>query len=82
MVALGGPRGLLASRIMGLALVGVSHHDVPLSLLDDISRSAASLPEHLVGEPHAGVSGAVLLSTCNRVELYIDAEDTRRAADA
>jgi len=67
---------------MGLALVGVSHHDVPLSLLDDISRSAASLPEHLVREPHAGVSGAVLLSTCNRVELYIDAEDTRRAADA
>jgi glutamyl-tRNA reductase len=67
---------------MGLALVGVSHHDVPLSHLDDISRSAASLPEHLVREPHAGVSGAVLLSTCNRVELYIDAEDTRRAADA
>jgi glutamyl-tRNA reductase len=67
---------------MGLALVGVSHHDVPLSLLDDIGRSAATLPEHLVREPHAGVSGAVLLSTCNRVELYIDAEDTRRAADA
>ncbi|MEI6360860.1 MAG: glutamyl-tRNA reductase [Actinomycetes bacterium] len=67
---------------MGLALVGVSHHDVPLSLLDDISRSAASLPEDLVREPHAGVSGAVLLSTCNRVELYIDAEDTRRAAEA
>jgi glutamyl-tRNA reductase len=67
---------------MGLALVGVSHHDVPLSLLDDISRSASTLPQDLVQEPHAGVDGAVLLSTCNRVELYIDAEDTRRAADA
>ena len=66
---------------MGLALVGVSHHDVPLSLLDDISRAAPSLPRDLVDEPHAGVSGAVLLSTCNRVELYFDAEDTRRAAD-
>jgi glutamyl-tRNA reductase len=67
---------------MGLALVGVSHHDVPLSLLDDISRSASTLPADLVAEPHAGVDGAILLSTCNRVELYIDAEDTRRAADA
>jgi glutamyl-tRNA reductase len=50
--------------------------------LDDISRTAATLPQDLVREPHAGVDGAVLLSTCNRVELYIDAEDTRRAADA
>lgn len=67
---------------MGLALVGVSHVDVPLSALDEISRSARTLPSDLVVEPHAGVTGAVLLSTCNRVELYLDAEDPRRAADA
>ncbi len=67
---------------MGLALVGVSHTDVPLTALDDISRSAGSLPSDLVIEPHAGVSGAVLLSTCNRVELYLEAEDPRRAAEA
>lgn len=62
-------------------MVGVSHHDVALSLLDEISQAASSLPQDLVNEPHAGVSGAVLLSTCNRVELYFDADDTRRAAD-
>ncbi len=66
---------------MGLALVGVSHHDVPLSALDEINRSATSLANDLVGEPHAGVSGAVLLSTCNRVEIYVEADDPRRAAD-
>lgn len=67
---------------MGLALVGVSYVDVPLAALDDISRSTGALPKDLVIEPHAGVSGAVLLSTCNRVELYLEAEDPRRAADA
>lgn len=66
---------------MGLALVGVSHHDVPLSALDEINRSASSLASDLVQEPHAGVSGAVLLSTCNRVELYVEADDPRRAAE-
>lgn len=82
MVGTAGQIALLASLTVGLALVGVSHHDVPVSQLDDISRAAADMPEHLVREPHAGVSGAVLLSTCNRVELYIDAEDSRRAAEA
>jgi glutamyl-tRNA reductase len=67
---------------MGLALVGVSHHDVPLAALEEISRSTSSLAYDLVGEPHAGVTGAVLLSTCNRVEIYFEAEETRLAGDA
>jgi glutamyl-tRNA reductase len=77
-----GPIFAVSIAAVGLALVGVSHHDVPLSLLDEISQAAASLPRQMVSEPHAGVSGAVLLSTCNRVELYFDADDTRRAAEA
>lgn len=63
-------------------MVGVSYADVPLSVLDEISRSTRSLPSDLVIEPHAGVTGAVLLSTCNRVEIYLDAEEPRRAAEA
>lgn len=67
---------------MGLVMVGVSHHDVSLATLEDFSRLAADLPGELVRQPHAGVSGAVLLSTCNRVEVYIEADDTRRVGDA
>lgn len=61
-------------------MVGVSHHDLPLTVLERLSRNVGSLPFDLVNLPHAGVSGAVLLSTCNRVELYLDADDPRRAA--
>ena len=63
-------------------MVGVSHHDVPLPVLDELSRLVDELPAELVAQPHAGVDGAVLLSTCNRVEVYLEAGDTRRAADA
>lgn len=66
---------------MGLALVGVSHHDVPLSALDELSRDAGALAHDLMGDPMAAVQGAVVLSTCNRVELYVEAEDPLRAAD-
>lgn len=67
---------------MGLAMVGVSHHDASLAVLEDLSRLVNDLPRELVEQPHAGVKGAVLLSTCNRVEIYLEADETRRAAEA
>lgn len=66
---------------MGLAMVGVSHHDVSIAELEQLSRGVADLPVELVKQPHAGVVGAVLLSTCNRVEIYLDAADPRQAAE-
>jgi glutamyl-tRNA reductase len=62
---------------MSLALVGVSHADVALHELEGIA-AAADLPHELLSTGTA--SGAVLLSTCNRVELYLDADDPERAA--
>jgi glutamyl-tRNA reductase len=70
------------SGVVGLAMVGVSHSDVALSALDEVGRNVRTLACDLVVEPHAGVDGAVLLSTCNRVEIYLDAQDPRRAAGA
>lgn len=63
-------------------MVGVSHHDVPLAVLEDISRQSAELPVQLMSQPHAGVNGVVLLSTCNRVEFYVDADQPRHVAEA
>ncbi len=56
---------------MNLLVVGVSHHNAPVELLERLSVSreqTAVLLERLVGTPY--VSEAVVLSTCNRVEVY------------
>lgn len=55
---------------MSLALVGLSHRDASLRLLEDLSLRAADLPDRLIDAEI--VEGAILLSTCNRVEVYID----------
>lgn len=62
---------------MSLALVGVSHADVALHELEGIA-GAAELPHELLSTGTA--TGAVLLSTCNRVELYLDTDDPEAAA--
>ena len=69
-------------RIM-LAALRASHEHLDLEMLDALTRGAESLPEALeelqaeraetVGAPPV-VSGAVVLSTCNRLEVYLDTE--------
>ena len=60
-----------------LLALAVSHSELPLGRLADLSASTKGLSERLVGlnQAHENVplNGWVLLSTCNRVELYIDA---------
>jgi glutamyl-tRNA reductase len=63
---------------MPLALAGVSHLDVGLPELEQASAHAVDLPNELLMQHVA--DGAVLLSTCNRIELYLDADDPERAA--
>ena len=67
--------------MMRLVLVGTSHHHAPVELRERVSLDpdqASALAERL-GE-------AVCLSTCNRTELYVVADDLedaeRRAVDA
>ena len=66
---------------MTLAQFGVSHHDVALPLLESISRYADSMPRALLerGSPH--VSGAVVVNTCNRVELYVEGPDEQKVKE-
>ena len=62
---------------MPLSLAGVSHLDVGLPELEQASVQALDLPSELLMQHVA--DGAVLLSTCNRVEVYLDAADPERA---
>ena len=56
---------------MSLLVVGASHHTADLALLERLTVPAAELPEalaRLLRRDH--VTEAVVLSTCNRVEVY------------
>src|SRR4051812_13429869 len=56
--------------IMALAVLGASHHDVTVAQLERLSSGADGIVASLQADP--AVSGAVLLSTCNRLEIYLD----------
>jgi glutamyl-tRNA reductase len=56
-------------------VVGVNHRTVPLELLERLSVSAERLPKALHDlVSRTDVAEAVLLSTCNRTEIYVQAE--------
>jgi glutamyl-tRNA reductase len=57
-----------------LRLVGVSHHSAPVELRERVAfdRAGCARIAHELAEP---AGEAVCLSTCNRTELYVAAED-------
>jgi glutamyl-tRNA reductase len=60
---------------MSIVVIGVNHHTGPLELLERLAVSPDALPkmlDGLVSRPH--VREAVVLSTCNRTEVYAVAE--------
>jgi glutamyl-tRNA reductase len=61
---------------MGFHVLGINHHSAPLDVREKLAfapeRQAEALAE-LAAQP--GVSEAVLVSTCNRTEVYCRAED-------
>ncbi|MBN8715492.1 glutamyl-tRNA reductase [Thermomonas sp.] len=65
---------------MPLLVLGINHQTAPVALRERVAFAAEALPPAL--ETLRGVDGvreAVLLSTCNRTELYAHAEDDGRA---
>ena len=67
---------------MHLFLLGVSHKTAPVELrerLDFTSRDLGAAVEALAARPAAAES--VVLSTCNRSEVYVAAPDVSRAHD-
>ena len=60
---------------MSIVVIGLNHRTAPLDLLERTSIDDARLPkalDDLVGREHVGE--AVVLSTCNRTEVYAVAE--------
>jgi glutamyl-tRNA reductase len=60
---------------MSILVVGLSHRSAPVDLLERVSLSAdaaAKLIDDIVSGEHAGE--AMVLSTCNRVEVYVDVD--------
>ncbi|MFT3927297.1 MAG: glutamyl-tRNA reductase [Myxococcales bacterium] len=59
-----------------LILVGLSHHTAPLSVRERLAFSSDQVPERLRDlVARTGLQEAMLVSTCNRVEMYGSAED-------
>ncbi|MBI2495196.1 MAG: glutamyl-tRNA reductase [Candidatus Omnitrophica bacterium] len=57
-------------------LVGLSHHTAPLALRERLAIPPRDLPAALASlRACSGVTEAVILSTCNRVELYVVSDD-------
>jgi glutamyl-tRNA reductase len=59
-----------------LVAIGLSHKTASLSMRERVSLSAEKLPDalHLLG---AKIGNGVILSTCNRTEIYFVADPGR-----
>jgi glutamyl-tRNA reductase len=60
---------------MHLVLVGLSHHTAPLALRERLGVTKTMLPARLDALAGAGCDDAVVLSTCNRTEVYVATSD-------
>ncbi len=57
---------------MLLALIGVSHHQAPIEVRERLSCPPHALPDALDALTRApGIREAAILSTCNRMEVYV-----------
>lgn len=65
-----------------LVVVGLSHHTAPLALRERLAAPRDRLPELLRALTGAVFDEAVMVSTCNRVELYGVSSDPSRATAA
>ena len=60
---------------MSIVVIGVNHRTGPLSLLERVAVSVGSLPKSIASlTSRANIREVVVLSTCNRTEVYAVAE--------
>jgi glutamyl-tRNA reductase len=56
---------------MNVVVIGLSHHSSPVELRERFAFAEAKIPDALKSLRGSGIAGeAVILSTCNRVEIY------------
>ena len=65
---------------MTLVLIGTDYREVPLEDLDRLNQAREEIEASLVSNTaESTVAGAVIISTCNRFEIYLDCEDFESA---
>ena len=65
---------------MHLFVLGASHHTAPVDLRERVDFSRCGIPQALAElTAQAGTGEAIVLSTCNRAEVYVTCEDPRHA---
>ncbi len=67
---------------MSVLAVGISHRSAPVSLLEEVTLGLGDTTEVLGELKDGAVSEAVVVSTCNRVEVYADTEAFHAGVDA
>lgn len=72
---------MIESVIVVLLSLVASHHDLDLTVLERLQSDVHAVGRDLVAATPA-VTGAVVLATCNRFELYLDVDDTTHAPRA
>jgi glutamyl-tRNA reductase len=56
---------------MNVVVIGLSHHSSPVELRERFAFAESKIPDALKSLRESGIAGeAVILSTCNRVEIY------------
>lgn len=68
-----------------LMVLGASHHDLELTDLNRLAVQTEGLHRALLelrSEPQGPLAGWVVLATCNRLEIYLDAERFHDAIDS
>ena len=63
---------------MTVVLIGASYKEISLSDLEMLESKSIAIKASLFSDPSAehGIEGCVVVSTCNRFEIYIDTETT------
>jgi glutamyl-tRNA reductase len=55
---------------MNVVVIGLSHHSSPVELRERFAFAETKIPEALKSLRESGFAESVILSTCNRVEIY------------
>jgi len=68
---------------VALVLIGASHHNLSLAKLEMLEHGASDVRKHLFNSSSIehGINGGVLISTCNRFEIYCDTEKFHSAVN-
>ncbi|MFZ0323401.1 MAG: glutamyl-tRNA reductase [Actinomycetes bacterium] len=68
---------------MSLLVVGVSHRTAPVPVLEQVALAADSVDKLLLDvADSSSVAEALVVSTCNRVEIYVESTKFHPAVDA